>query len=122
MDNIGLKDYFDLWMHEFDKRHSLRFDEMEKRVDLHFQLNDNAINKAATTIDSRLNSMNEFRDALKDQSGRMATREELMIVRDSVTSLQTTRANIEGRFAILSGTVSIAVTLVVWALSRFFGS
>ena len=58
--------------------------------------------KVATRIlDSRLDAMNEFRDALKDQAARLATREELTIqvnkLTDDIIELKQFRAVLEGK-------------------------
>src|SRR6185436_18942214 len=54
----------------------VRLEEFEKRVMQRFELTALALKEAQQTMEKRLDGMNEFRDALKDQANRMATRAE----------------------------------------------
>lgn len=49
---------------------------LEREIELRFRLAEEAISKSETVINERLASMNEFRNALKDQTARLVTREE----------------------------------------------
>ncbi len=69
-------------------------------------------------MNERLNSMNEFREALKDQSSKMATRNELEKVEEAVNELRRAKANLDGRLVIVSGAISLVVTLALWALGK----
>ena len=66
-------------------------------------------------MDKRLDSMNEFRDALKDQSGKMLTRDEYLLmhekIKEDVRFLREDRAKLEGKAdqAALSKVNSIAL-------------
>jgi two-component sensor histidine kinase len=96
-----------------------RIEDLDRRITDRFALSDAAVIKAERTMNDRLDSMNEFRDALKDQASRMATREELETVDRMVQELRRAQANLDGRLVILAGTVSlitaIAVSLImVW--------
>lgn len=76
---------------------------------------DRATALAAQTMDKRLDSMNEFRDALKDQSGKMLTRDEYLLmhekIKEDVRFLREDRAKLEGKAdqAALSKVNSIAL-------------
>ncbi len=100
--DVALKEYLDR-----------RVDDLTVSVKDRFTLNDSAIAKAERTMNERLNSMNEFRDALKDQAGRMATRIEVEKVDQVVQELQRAKANLDGRIVIFSIVVSVGVSAIV---------
>ncbi len=108
MSDVALKEYFDR-----------RLDDLDRRLTDRFGLSDSAVSKAERTMNERLNSMNEFRDALRDQANRMATRAELDKVDSAVQALQQAKANLDGRLVMLSGGISIVVSLLSWVLMRF---
>ena len=107
MTDVALRDYLERLIAESDRRYEQRFAASEQ-----------AVLKAEHTMTARLNGMNEFRDALKDQSGRMATRDELKRVDEAVQALERAKANLDGRLVVLSSVVSFAVSVALWALSR----
>jgi hypothetical protein len=121
-----------------------RFSDFERRITERFDASDDAVTKAERTMNERLNGMNEFRDALKDQSsrmatrveldktdadvgslrdvlGRMATRDEMGKVEEAVHDLRRHKANMDGRLLVVTGIISIGVSLGVWALSKVGG-
>jgi hypothetical protein len=108
MSEVALKEYFDR-----------RLDDLERRMIERFNLADIGVNKAERTMNERLNSMNEFREALREQANRMATRSEVEKLDDIVQELQRARANLDGRLVVLSGTISLAVSVLLWTFSRF---
>lgn len=108
MTDIALRDYFERCLSELDRRMSERF-----------TLMDTAVSKAEETINDRLNSMNEFRDALRDQAGRMATRLEMERIDQAVRDLQRAKSNLDGRLLVMSGAISVIVSVLLVALSRF---
>jgi len=107
MTDIALRDHLEALIREADRRYEQRFAASEQ-----------AVLKAEHTMNERLNSMNEFREALKDQSGKMATRSELERVEEMVQELRRAKANLDGRLVVLSGAVSVAVSVVLWVVSR----
>ena len=112
MTDVALRDYIDQRLGDFDRRVSDRF-----------MLNDVAIREAKDGINARLAGMNEFRDALKDQTNRMATRLELEKLTGDVEDLRRTKANFEGRMIVIATLASFAMSLIVgigmWALNHF---
>lgn len=73
---------------------------------------DKALAIAAEALDKRLAAMNEFRDQLKDQAARLATREELNALRDDLGKGTTRIASLESKFYIGgAGLVIILTTL-----------
>ena len=102
MTDVALRDYLERLIHEADRRYEQRFAASEQ-----------AVLKAERTMSSRLDSMNEFRDALKDQAARMATRVEVDRIDESVQALQRDKANLDGRLVVLSAGTSIVVSAIV---------
>ncbi len=108
MTDVALRDYFEK-----------RLEDLDRRITERFASSDSAVAKAERTMNERLNSMNEFRDALKDQSSRMATRVEVDKIDEQVRELQRAKANLDGRLVILSGSISAITALLMWGLTRF---
>jgi hypothetical protein len=77
--SIPLKEYFDTRLNSIDK----------------------ALGLASAQMEKRLEGMNEFRDALKDQAGRFITRAELEAYLDKINfnikSLELSKATLEGK-------------------------
>ena len=75
-----------------------------------------AISKAEDQLNRRLEAMNEFRDALKDQTAQLVTRSEYSSghksVEEKLRQLELDKANFEGRAAIVASLVSVAVSIV----------
>lgn len=107
MTDITLRDYIERIVHDLDRRYEQRF-----------QQNDVALGKAESALREYKTGSNEWRDALKDANNRMATRDELAKLDDAVQTLQRARANLDGRLVILSGGVSIVVSILLWAFIR----
>ncbi len=107
---------------------------MDRRITERFVLSDVAIVDARRVMNDRLNSMNEFRDALRDQANRMATRTEVEKIDEviprlatraelngidqAVRELQRAKANLDGRLLMVSGTISVIVSIALWLLNR----
>jgi len=119
MTDIALKEYFDRRLTDLDRLFQQRLDDLDRRLTDRFHLNDAAVNEARKVISERLASMNEFRDALRDQANRMATRLELEAVDKDVQQLQLAKSNLDGRLVMVSGVISAAVAIGLWMLSRF---
>ncbi len=108
-DGVSLKDYFDA-----------RFDAVEEK----FKASEAAITKAEFNLSKRLDGMNEFREALKDAAARMATRNELELVRitahsetaslmEKVNALERAKSNLDGRLIVIAGLVSAAIAALI---------
>ena len=109
MTDVALKDYLERLISEADRRYEQRFAASEQ-----------AVLKAERGMANRLDAMNEFREALRDQSNRMATRVEVEKLDETVQSLARAKANLDGRLMGLSGGISILVSVLVWALTKIF--
>lgn len=116
-----------------DRRIVERISELDRRIGERFALNDGSVAEARQVIKERLAGMNEFRDALKDQAGRMATRVELEKMEETtrntigkldetVRELQRAKANLDGRLIVMSGGVSafisLALSLALWWITK----
>jgi hypothetical protein len=106
MSEVPLRDYIERRLDDLDRRYEQRFADGLA-----------AITKAEQAINDRLAGMNEFRDALKDQASRMATRAELEAVGELVSELRRAKAHLDGRLVMLATVVSAAVSLLMWAVS-----
>ena len=105
MTNVSLKEYIDR-----------RIDELDQRLLDRFTQSDSSVAKAERTMNERLNSMNEFRDALRDQANRMATRAEVEKMNEEIQELRRAKSNLDGRMVILNVTVSAAVSILTGLL------
>lgn len=65
--HVSLRDYNDL-----------HFKMMSELTSLHFKLTKEKVEEARVSMEKRLDSMNEFRDTLKDQASKFVTRTELL--------------------------------------------
>ena len=94
MSDISLKEYFEQ-----------RFETLEKDM-----------NKASQQMDKRLEGMNEFRSALKDQAGKFLTKDEFMIqhqrVVDDIRVLRESKATLEGKASQTSVFIAYAIALI----------
>lgn len=108
MSDVELKYYLERLIAEHDRRYEQRFTASEQ-----------AVLKAERAMKERLDSMNEFREALKDQANRMATRDELERVDEVVQGLQRAKANLDGRLMVMSGVISLGVSLFILLLSQW---
>jgi len=93
-DSVSLKEYFDN-----------KFDDLEEKINLQFTLNNQALDKAENTTNLRLESMNEFRNAMKDQSNKYMTKDEYEIkhqlIEAKIDSLQKLSYMLIGALAII---------------------
>lgn len=77
---------------------------------MRFASQDEATKKAESSLSKRLDGMNEFRDTLRDQAGRLATKEEIQMRAESIdrriAALENARSVGEGQ---------ARVTTVLWS-------
>jgi hypothetical protein len=96
-DNISIKEFF-----------CQKLNALEKRIELQFDLQKIALDKASDQMESRLEGMNEFRSAMKDQTALFITRAELEL------KLESERKGRRDNIALFLSIVSIV--LVVWKM------
>lgn len=109
MSNVPLQDYIDR-----------RLEDLERRVTERFALQSALLQASEVALRERLHGMNEIREAMKDQSNRMATRHEMERLDQIVRELQKARANLDGRIVATGGLGGVMVACLLWALTRFF--
>lgn len=122
-------------LEESDKRYSQRFDAQEKAVQAALANAERALSTASSAADKRLDSMNEFRGALRDQQNTFIPRSEVSgMVRalsDKIERLEADLASRTGSKAQaaerqtgvmwLVGLVVAVVVGLVGAVVGFFG-
>lgn len=113
--NDSMESYFEEKFKSLDNSVNLKYSNIEKSTSL-----------AATSIDRRLESMNEFRDSLKDQATKFMTKDEFQIlhqrVEEDVRILRESKATLEGRASMTSVYISYVIGvigLVVAVLALF---
>jgi hypothetical protein len=108
-DSISLRAYFERLVESCDEKHTLRN-----------QMSERALDVAHRALATRLESMNEIRDAMRDQSSHMATKIELAALRDIVDDLRLQKSNLDGRIAVAVVAMSFAVNGILWAIFTLF--
>ena len=110
-------------MSECDKSNSCQHFKDEQYVSLKeyveskFEMSEKAVDLAFTSLDKRLESMNEFRSALKDQQIEFIRRPEHELIASDVKSLQLSRAEISGKANQNDVTVSTGIAITGVCLS-----
>lgn len=107
MSDVPLKDYLEHKLAAIDRYYDAQLRSIAERT-----------NEAKEQIEKRLEGMNEFRDTLRDQAGRLATKEQVDV---QVTSLDERIKLLELRDAKVAGMaaiVSLVVSVVAWLLVR----
>ena len=117
MTDVALRDHLEAQIRSVHERLTA----INERTQERFALADAAVQKAETMLSKRLDSMNEFRDALRDQGSRMATRDELERLEKQIYALESRRANVDGQLYILAAALSLIVSLAVAFAVRFIG-
>lgn len=86
-----------------------------------FENQERAVAVATATLEKRLEGMNEFRNALKDQSGQFVQRPELDVrmtkLTDDIAELKTFRDRLEGKASAQSVYIAYGISLLGLALS-----
>jgi hypothetical protein len=75
-DGVDLRTYFEAESRMLSDAMKQRIGDLEEKINLRFQSNQIALDKAEGAVNIRLESMNEFRNAMKDQSSHYLTKEE----------------------------------------------
>lgn len=108
MPDIALKDYIDQ-----------RFADTDRRITDRFEANRIAVLSAEAQMTKRLDGMNEFREALKDQAATMVTRIEFSKLENIVQEIRLKNENSAGQRTVLIAELAAGVGVVVWALNHF---
>jgi len=101
--------------------HSSEYISLRDYIDTRLVAEQRATEKAHETMERRLEGMNEFRSALKDQANQFVTRQEFNVTRqlleDDVRFLRESRATLEGK----ASQSSLNVTLMISILGFLLG-
>lgn len=71
-----------------------------------------ATDTATKTLDKRLDSMNEFRNTLKDQAGTFVTRSDLKKIESDIEDLNNWKSRQEGKASQLYVTITLVIALI----------
>ncbi len=95
--DVSLREYLTALISAAEKRSDARFDAMKDMVEAAFETSKEAVAKAETSVDKRLEGMNEFRDQLSDQATRFVTNDQLMALADKLeASINRNREDLDG--------------------------
>lgn len=115
MGDITVKEYFESQIAWLDKYFHAKIHSI-----------DEAVNKAEAALSKRLESMNEFRDSLKDQAARLATKTEVEMqitaLEQRLQRLEMGRANADGKATVISAIVSVVVSAVTGLIIGYMRS
>lgn len=99
--DVSLRDYIES-----------RLDALEGKVDRGFETAALAVSKAEAAVDRRLEGMNEFRDAMRDQNSTFVRIEQFETLQSQVQELLQARRHIEGRIWGVGAVLTIVIALV----------
>jgi len=86
---------------------SCRFKELEAKLQIRFDMSNDALNKAEQKMNDRLAGMNEFRDALKDQASTFITKNEVEL------KLEAERKGRKDNLAMLISVIAVVISLAI---------
>jgi len=113
MNDVPLREHLEVQIRWLDRY----FDDKTRAMNL-------AVDKAAATIDTRLQGMNEFRDTLRDQAGRLATKEEvnkeIYNIDERIKRLEISSAQGQGRATITGVLWAVGSSLLVGAVMKYW--
>jgi len=102
---ISLRDYFDTRINNLQQNTDLKISNVEK-----------AITIASGLMEKRLESMNEFREQLKDQATHFLSRDEFQIQHDRVIEdikmLRESRAELQGKASMNAVYMSYVIAVI----------
>jgi hypothetical protein len=105
--DVALKEYLERRIDDADRRYEQRFHAAEV-----------ALNKAEAALRDYKVGSNEWRDALKDQAARMATRDELEKLEADVQELRRARSNLDGKLLVIAAIVSAGTGVIVSIIAQ----
>jgi hypothetical protein len=112
MTDVTLKEHLEAQIRWLDRYFMDQVKSIEAKTEL-----------AKADIDTRLQGMNEFRDALRDQASRLATRQELDLHVSSmdkrIKSIEISRATADGKTIMLSGFIAFIASILVAVIANW---
>jgi hypothetical protein len=89
---------------------------LREYVDFRLEATQTAIDKSEKILNVRLENMNEFRDALKDQSSNFLTKEAYdakhTVLQNQVDDLRLSKATLEGKASATSVWIGYAIAII----------
>ena len=120
-EGVTLKEYFTTILIELREDYSGKISQLDIRMAERFNGQDKAIGIANSAMDKRLESMNEFRSQLKDQTGTFLTREAYdarhQILQNQVDDLRLSKAELSGKASQSAVNVSMWIAILGILLS-----
>lgn len=124
-DDVTLREYIDRRLEDLARYHDTTVkaiqDEIDRRlavmthdIEAQFAALAKQTTAAAATLDARLERMNEFRDAMRDQAGRMVTSSRFEDLAARVDTVEKALDQQRGRmtvYAALSGVILILIAI-----------
>lgn len=104
-DSIDIKRYIDACVEKTD----VKIDAVRDIMQQHFILNDRAVKLAEDALGLRLQSMNEFREQIKEERGQLATKEHLLAL---TKEFDARLRPLETAKFVSSGQVKLLMTLI----------
>jgi hypothetical protein len=117
--SVGLREYFTLWLNNIE----ILIEEKCKRIDERFESIEVARNLAVKALEARLTTLNEIREALRDQQTTFFTKDsheaymkateiELRSLQDFKLTLDTKASSSQVTWAYVIGGVGILLSLI----------
>jgi ethanolamine ammonia-lyase small subunit len=105
---VSLQQYFEDKFTAADKALVLALQSLTVRL----EATDKAQEVYRSALDKRLETMNEFREALKDQNKTSIARPEHELVVADIRSLRESRATLEGKASMMSVIISYGISII----------
>ena len=111
-DSVTLKEYFET-----------RLNGVEDKLELNLKLNQIALDKASTELNTRLENMNQFRAQMNRQESTYLTKENYesrhQTLINDINSLKETRAELKGRASQQSVYIAYIIAIIGIVLSMY---
>lgn len=111
MTDVSLKEHIETILHWLDRLVAEKVTAIERATTI-----------ALTTLNERLAGMNEFRDTLKDQAARLATKDDFGALEKRLGTLELDRAAAEGRAKLAGALWGIVAGVAAAAAAAFIKS
>lgn len=126
-DGVSLKEYFDERLKSLEHALCLKITALAEKTDTTYRMSQTAIDKAEKTVNLRLEMMNEFRDAMKDQAKESLPKTMfdavINIFDKRIKDLELERAKVDGKASqtALLFTMGVSLIGIILGLLNYFG-
>ena len=115
-DGISIKDYFTSVLEQLCKANDQRFEDLEGKIMAIFEAQKIAFEKSETKLNTRLEAMNEFRQAMGDQAKEFMTKDFYEarhdLIQKQVDDLRLTGAELKGKASQTSVMIAYALSFI----------